>query len=236
MKLLDRGGSNTKLSKTNDGSEYLVAGLSLFPDDILCAYKNRANCGKTCLVYTGMARVFPKVNEARQRKTAWFHEDREAFLNQLRKELRLHEKNCIKKGIKPACRLNVFSDIAWEKLGIPQEFPNIYFYDYTKNAYRLGNTPDNYKLIFSYSKSADYQKFVARAWDTDVPIAVVFKDRMPDTFIGRPVVDGDKSDLDNVRAGRVIIGLIEKKSGNEDADFMVSPNDVVDINVLSLVA
>jgi hypothetical protein len=59
---------------------------------------------------------------------------------------------------------------------------------------------------------------------------------MPDTFIGRPVVDGDKSDLDNVRAGRVIIGLIEKKSGNEDADFMVSPNDVVDINVLSLVA
>ena len=65
---------------------------------------------------------------------------------------------------------------------------------------------------------------MARAWETDSPIAVVFKNRVPDTFMGREVVDGDKSDLDNVVAGRVIIGLVEKVSGNESPVFMVDPD------------
>jgi hypothetical protein len=224
MKLLDRSGANTKLAKTNDGSEYLVAGLSLMPDDIVCAYRKRADCGETCLVFTGMARVFPKINQSRQRKTDWYHSDQGAFLEQLRKELRLHQKNCEKKGIKPAVRLNVLSDIAWEKHGIPQEFPDIFFYDYTKNAFRLGRTPDNYHLIFSYSGAEEYQKFVTKAWETDSPVAVVFKNRVPASFMGRVVVDGDKSDLDNVVAGRVIIGLVEKLSGSESPVFMVDPD------------
>ena len=224
IKLLDRSGANTKLAKTNDGADYLVAGLSLYPDDILCAYRKRAKCDKTCLVFSGMARVFPKINESRKRKTQWYHDDREAFLTQLRKELTLHQKNCIKKGIKPAVRLNVLSDIAWEKHGIPQEFPDIFFYDYTKNAFRLGKTPDNYKLMFSYSGAKEYLPFMAKAIRTDVPIAVVFKNRLPDTFLGRKVIDGDKSDLDNVLAGQVIIGLTEKVTGNEAPDFMVDPD------------
>tara|TARA_E500000081_G_scaffold154806_1_gene192977 strand:- start:1259 stop:1951 length:693 start_codon:yes stop_codon:yes gene_type:complete len=224
MKLLDRSGANTKLAKTNSGAEYLVAGLSMFPDDILCAYRKRAECGETCLVFSGMARVFPKINEARKRKTQWYHDDREAFLTQLRKEIRLHEKNCIKKGVKPAVRLNVLSDVAWEKHGIPQEFPNVFFYDYTKNVHRLGKTPDNYKLIFSYSGAKDYLPFVAKAVTTDVPVAVVFKNRLPSTFMGREVIDGDKSDLDNVVAGRVIIGLVEKATGSEAPNFMVDPD------------
>lgn len=231
MKLLDRSGANTKLAKTNDGSEYLVAGLSMYPDDVLCAFRKRAECDKTCIVFSGMARVFPKVNESRQRKSAWFHEDRPAFLTQLRKELRLHEKNCIKKGVKPAVRLNVFTDVQWEKLGIPQEFPDIFFYDYTKVASRLHKLPPNYKLMFSYSGAKAFRPFLLKAWTQDIPISVVFKNKLPRFFMGREVIDGDKSDLDNVAAGQVIVGLIEKVTGNEASpSFVVDPDLITSIN------
>ena len=58
-----------------------------------------------------------------------WHSDRAGFLKQLRKELRNFDKLCKKQGVKAAVRLNVLSDIPWEKHGIPQEFPDIFFYD-----------------------------------------------------------------------------------------------------------
>ena len=127
-------------------------------------------------------------------------------------------------------RLNVLSDIPWEKHGIPQEFPDLYFYDYTKNASRLGKTPKNYDLMFSYSKAPDYQKFVAKALPTEVPVSVVFKNGMPEFFMGRRVIDGDASDLVNVKAGPVVIGL--KFKGAKDKtndDFVVDASNLIAI-------
>ena len=45
------------------------------------------------------------------------------------------------------------------------------------------------------------------ALKTDVPISAVFFGDMPDTFLGRPVVNGDNSDIENLAHRRAIIGL-----------------------------
>ena len=230
MKLLDTSGGNTKLRKT-DGSttKYRVAGLSMMPDDILCPYRNVAACKDDCLVETGRGVMRP-VREGRQRKTDFWHLDQEAFKAQLRKELTNFDKLCKRQGIKGAVRLNVLSDIPWEHHGIPQEFPDLYFYDYTKNSSRLGKTPKNYDLMFSYSKAPDYQKFVVKALRTEVPVSVVFKNGMPEFFMGRRVIDGDASDLVNVKAGPVVIGL--KFKGAKDKandDFVVDASNLIAI-------
>ena len=93
---------------------------------------------------------------------------------------------------------------------MPELFPEIYFYDYTKRAARLGNTPDNYRLMFSYSGRTQYARQVELALSAGVPVAVVFRDEFPAEFLGRRVIDGDKSDLVNSKAGPVVIGLKAK--------------------------
>ena len=228
MKLLDTNGGNAKLNKTDNSSqEYRLAGLSLMPDDVLCPYRHVAGCARPCLESAGMG-VFSNVKAGRQRKTDWWHSDRSGFLDQLRKELTNFDKLCKRQGVKAAVRLNVLSDIPWEKHGIPQEFPDIFFYDYTKNSSRLGKTPDNYDLMFSYSGEAEYQKFVPKAVKSGAPMSVVFRGAMPDTFMGRRVINGDASDLVNVKAGSVIVGLVAKgKAKKDEGSFVIDSSNLI---------
>ena len=226
MKLLDTNGGNLKLKKTEKSfEEYRLAGLSMMPNYRLCPGSKAADCMTDCLKSSGLAGVYKTVNEARQRKTDYFESNQTEFLKQLVKELSNFEKLCSKQGKKGAVRLNVLSDVNWEKLGIPQQFPNLFFYDYTKRAARLNSVdmPSNYKLMFSYSGSPKYQSQVKLAEKTDAPIAVVFKcKKLPKTFMGREVVDGDESDLKNVLAGKVIIGLKAKgKARKSNSSFIV---------------
>jgi hypothetical protein len=109
---------------------------------------------------------------------------------------------------------------------VPQQFPDLFFYDYTKLAKRLDKTPENYELMFSYSAATKYRSQVKMALKTDAPISVVFRNGFPKTFLNRPVIDGDQSDLDNVRAGKVIVGLKVKGSAIKDHDnkFIVDSN------------
>jgi hypothetical protein len=234
MKLLDTSGNNTKVKKTNDfrskrvidflGDSIRLASLSLRPDDILCPSRHLAGCAEPCLVSAGMG-AFSNVESGRQAKTDFFHRDRDGFLDQLRKELANFEKLCAKTGVKPVVRLNTISDIQWEKFGIPQAFPNITFYDYTKLAKRLGNTPSNYRLMFSYSGKAEYQRQVLMALKSAAPISVVFNGPMPETFLGREVIDGDVSDLENLFSGKKIVGLKAKgKAKKSESDFIVNTN------------
>ncbi len=223
IKLLDTTGGNTKLGKTNKskGGIYRVAGLSLMPSDILCPSRHLAQCAKSCLESAGRGRM-RNVIDGRQRKADWFQNDPKSFLAQLRRELSNFVKTCDRQGVKPAARLNVLSDVPWEKHGIPQEFPELFMYDYTKLAHRLGRTPENYQLMFSYSGAAAYQNQVKIALKTDVPISAVFRGPMPAEFLGRPVIDGDASDLVNVMAGPVVVGLQAKgKAKTDEGAFVV---------------
>jgi len=209
LNLLDTGNGNTKIAKTNRGGLYRVASLSLMPDRILCPGSKAAGCFEGCLKGAGRGR-FDNVAAGRQWRSDLWHQDQGQFLERLINELGNFSKLCQKNGITPAARLNTISDIPFEKFGIPELFPEIYFYDYTKRAARLNKTPDNYRLMFSYSGRAQYQNQVQIALGAGVPIAAVFRDQLPGSFLGRPVIDGDKSDLINSKAGPVIIGLKAK--------------------------
>ena len=209
LNLLDTGNGNTKIAKTNRGGLYRVASLSLMPDRILCPGSKAAGCFEGCLKGAGRGR-FDNVAAGRQWRSDLWHQDQGQFLERLTRELSNFVKTCEKNGIRPAARLNTISDIPWENFGIPEQFPGLYMYDYTKRAARLNNTPDNYRLMFSYSGRAQYANQVQIALGAGVPIAAVFRDQFPAEFLGRPVIDGDKSDLINSKAGPVIIGLKAK--------------------------
>tara|TARA_R100001443_G_scaffold24713_2_gene37138 strand:+ start:838 stop:1527 length:690 start_codon:yes stop_codon:yes gene_type:complete len=220
MKLLDTAGGNTKIKKSmKDKPKKRIGSLSMYPDDILCPARNIAGCKEMCLVGAGRG-AMGNVVQGRMDKTMYYHNDTQGFLEQLRRELFNFNKLCKRTGVEPIARLNTLSDVPWERHGIPQEFPDIFFYDYTKAAYRLTRTPDNYKLMFSYSPKKKFQKQVEEALKTDVPMSAVFKDKpFPKTFLGREVIDGDRDDLLNVEAGPVIVGLKYKVvPGVEEAD------------------
>jgi hypothetical protein len=75
----------------------------------------------------------------------------------LKKELHNFIKLCGRQNVVPVTRLNVLSDIPWENyIDFADEFRALFSYDYTKPA-RLGKTPDNYRLMFSYSKAPGFR-------------------------------------------------------------------------------
>ncbi len=228
-KLLDTGGKsagNTKLRKTNNNTDdylytwlgsqmssyvtaYRAAGLSLAPSDWACPASKAADCQRDCLVHAGRGKM-GNVKTARERKRDWLKDDPDAFLSQLRDELHKFAKLCKSTNTLPVVRLNVISDIVWERREIPQEFPDIFFYDYTKLSGRLGKTPDNYSLMFSWSGAPAYQPSVKRAIKTDLPMTVVFDMEFPEFFLGRSVFNGDNNDLMNLTRNGDVIALKAK--------------------------
>tara|TARA_R110002072_G_C7876412_1_gene527645 strand:+ start:321 stop:1022 length:702 start_codon:yes stop_codon:yes gene_type:complete len=206
MQLLNINETNTKIRKSANGTIYRIASLSLYPDILTCPGSALADCMDACLKSAGRG-CMSNVIAARQSKTDLYHSDPERFFELLNDQLFAFERSCARQGKTPLARLNTISDIPFEKHGIPQAHPNIGLYDYTKLAARLGRTPDNYKLMFSYSAEPKYQNSVAKALKTNCPIAVVFRGGLPERFLDRPVIDGDKSDIVNFNAGAVVLGL-----------------------------
>lgn len=227
MKLLSRD-NNTKLIKTAKGSKIpvVLAGLSMMPTLALCPNSKKADCLELCLKDSGFSEVFDSVNIARQKKTDWFLSDRDAFLKQLRRELTNLVKYAKKHKKKAIVRLNVLSDIPFERYNIAQDFPSIKFYDYTKRSNRLNRMPENYGLMFSWSGASDYQSEVNNALKTDTPITVVFSKELPEYYLGRKVYNGDLSDLDNLDQKNMVIGLLLKGNKNKK-DFELNGSDFV---------
>jgi hypothetical protein len=227
MKLLSING-NSKLAKTNKAtSDYLFAGLSLYRDHYLCPASKAAGCHDACLVSAGRGR-FSNVIEARQRKTDLFRNDFETFKHYLMDDLEFISRKARRENKQPVVRLNVMSDIAWEQFGIPQAYPEIMYYDYTKRADRLGKTPPNYHLTFSYSGARLFRRSVEKALKTDTNLAVVFSGGLPARFLGRPVVDGDLHDIRIDDTKGLVIGLRAKgQAKTSDSDFVVRNPELI---------
>lgn len=231
-KLLDTAKvqGNTKARKTNDDDAIRMGTLTMLPDHRICGGAKAAGCMVTCLKGSGMARVYASINEARQARTDYWLNDQAGFLDQLRRELGNFERLCAKQKVQGVVRLNVMSDVQWERFDIPQSFPDLQFYDYTKLAKRFTQElPSNYRLMFSYSPRPTYKKQVQTFLESnsDAPMAVVFRTKdFPTTFMGRPVIDGDKSDWVNVNHRGVVVGLVEKKTGESDDGFVVDTNTI----------
>lgn len=175
----------------------------------LCPFST-AGCRAVCLYSAGRG-GFNVVQQARIRKSRAFQADPDAFIAVLVEDIKRLVKDAEAKGFVPAVRLNGTTDILWEKLGIIEQFPGVPFYDYTKYPAKLrGKLPANYHLTFSFS-----EKEIAGQWSDEwaelgVNTAVVFHGALPETFRGRPVINGDESDLRFTDAKGVIVGLKTK--------------------------
>jgi len=197
-----------------------------------CSMAKLAQCDKACLYSAGRG-AFSSVQQARINKTVWFFEERDSFMQQLVVDIKRLIKRSAKLGLKPLVRLNGTSDIRWERVnfvdanGVEQNnifdvFPDVQFYDYTKDVNRDG-LPSNYDLTFSYSGVEGFQPFVIKAVSKKMRMAVVFRKEkdIPMTFMGIPVVSGDKSDVRHLDDDGVIVGLYAKGKAKLDTTGFV---------------
>ena len=232
MQLIDTSLSNTKIRKTQ--KEYnpfdrplRMSSLSLYPNDEICPGSLLALCQEACLRSAGYGK-FKNVREGRQKKTDLWLTNPNLFLELFANQLKNFQKLCDKDNLQAVHRPNTISDIEWERYGIPQLFPRMFFYDYTKRPFRLTRVPENYRLMFSFSGVPGYKNQVKAALKTDAPISVVFNGPFPKEFLGRKVIDGDRSDLINLYAGKKIIGLKAKGDAKKDkTGFVIHTNKIM---------
>ena len=234
MKLLDTSKTlgNPKVRKSSVTNAVRMAALTMHPDNVICAGSKAAGCMDDCLKLSGLGGVYPSINQARQARTDYWHSDRSGFLDQLHRELENFSRLCAKQHVQGVVRLNVMSDINWEDHDVPQSFPELQFYDYTKKAHRFHGQrqPSNYQLMFSYSGAKHYRSQVQSFLKSysDAPIAVVFRHKdFPSTFMGRPVINGDDSDWVNVNNRGVVVGLVAKGPAKTNTNGFVVDNQVI---------
>jgi len=192
----------------------------------VCAMAVLAQCDEPCLNTAGRG-AMSNVQLARLRKTLFYVQYREEFLAVLKKEIARCVKKIIADGFVPLVRLNGTSDIRWENYGIPQMFPDVQFYDYTKLANR--KVPANYDLTFSYSGVPLFQPFVKKAVDAGMRVAVVFRNRSiveqmlveRIKFMDLEVVDGDETDIRHIDPVGSVVALYAKGKAKKDTSGFV---------------
>lgn len=234
MKLLSPQSSNTKTAKGTDLPVFSAI-LHLAPS-VISGYntcpKASEGCAAACLYSAGRGK-FSNVQHARIRKTKLFFEAKGVFFEQLHKDLKALVRKANKLGKQPAVRLNGTSDLNWSIGKLMSEYPEIQFYDYTKNlAYvrrlvrqQAKGVNTNYHLTFSRSESNEHECIEALA--LDVNVAVVFSGELPNKYLASPVISGETHDfrfLDGVQKGGLIIGLTAKGAARVDRSGFVVPS------------
>ena len=220
-------------AKTSKGEKigYLTGILYLAPYKTIplfntCAMAEIADCGNACL-YTAGRGKYNNVQKGRINKTNWFYADKNGFMLRLVKNIKSLVKKANKTGLIPLIRLNGTSDIKWENVGfeykgkqynnIMEVFPDVQFYDYTKIVNR-DNIPVNYDLTFSYSGKPVFKRYIEKAINKGMRLAVVFRDKkkIPAEYMGLPVINGDNSDVRHIDPQGVIIALYAKGQAKKD--------------------
>jgi hypothetical protein len=229
MKLL-----TTQNYKTTKGEKLgIMTGILYLAPAKISGYevcpRRSEGCTKSCLYSAGRG-AFNTVQRSRVAKTKMFFEQRDAFMDQLRKDIKSLVNKANKQNMVPAIRLNGTSDIEWTRLGIVEEFPDVQFYDYTKVLNRVTKErPSNYHITFSKNESNDVECLAAIK--SGVNVAVVFDTKkgeaLPETWNGAPVYDGDDTDVRFLDPkGGYVVGLRAKgKARKDQTGFVVKINN-----------
>ena len=215
--------ANPKIQKgTKMG--YLSFILHLAPADLsgrdTCP-KRTAGCTAACLNTAGRGGMFKRgentnmIQKARIRKTEYFFNDREAFMQDLVTDIMKAVNYARKKGLIPVFRLNGTSDLSWEKYPTPYgaeniftQFPTLQFYDYTKVLGRKVKHLPNYHLTFSKADGNDSD--VAEALLQGMSVVAVY-DKIPEG-----VPSADETDLRFLDPKGIMLGLKAKGRAKKD--------------------
>ena len=189
----------------------------------LCPLAEKAKCKTPCLNQAGRGGMSAgnatfvtdsgveladnAIQRARLRRTRLFLDDQAAFMTLLVHEIEKALVLADRKGKTLVMRPNGTSDIRWENIpctrngvdypNIFAAFPNVQFYDYTKIPNRRVAHIPNYSLTFSYSHVSEFAPIVVKAlkhYGASVNFAAVFHGKVPESFLGRTVINGDETD------------------------------------------
>jgi len=227
-------GTNAKTIKGNKYG-FMTGVLYLAPSKLsgyqVCPLAAMAQCEAACL-YTAGRGAFNSIQQARINKTKRFFEGREAFMADIVWSIKALVRKAARANLTPLVRLNGTSDIRWEVIpvtidgqeysNIMAAFPDIQFYDYTKDANRK-DLPANYDLTFSFSGVTAYAAQVSKAIAKGLRVAVVFRKQsdIPTSFMGMECVDGDDSDIRHLDASGVVVALYAKGKAKKDTTGFV---------------
>lgn len=224
--------TNSKIEK-GISKGYLTFGIHFAPSKLsgfdVCSSASEG-CIVSCLNTSGMG-AFSNVQKARIEKTKRFFSDIKGELETLRKEIASAIKKAMRKNLIPVFRLNLTSDIRWEKLRLNngntlfEEFPSVQFYDYTKHADRMNLNIPNYALTFSRSEDRLNQMRAFAILAQGGNAAFVFSTKkgsdLPSEYRGFRVLDGDSDDLRFLDTKGCIIGLRAKGIAKYDESGFV---------------
>lgn len=177
-------------------------------------------CSACCLDDSGRARVFPKIKEARVKRTLYYFNDRDKFERQLEAEILLESIRAETEGLKFAVRVNGTSDIPRLAIKMARAHPSLIFYDYTKSiaTLRRKDLPPNYHLTFSRSEKNEKQCLEAIALGYNVSVLFRNMKNLPKTFFGLPVISGETHDLRFLDPKGVIVALSPKGAAKRDRE------------------
>lgn len=250
---------NPKLEKGETHGFHTV-GLHLAPSTdsgFQVCPMSTAGCAAGCLNTAGRgglgntAENPNTVQRARRRRTRRYFSDREAFMTALMIGMAREIKRAQKADLTPVFRLNLTSDIQWERQPVSVDtemaeylsrqyqidiepglytsimtvFADYMFYDYTKHDPDVRQECHNYRLTFSraetYRNHRDMKKALAAGWN----VAVVFSTRkgepLPSEYMGHTVIDGDETDLRFLDPQGVVVGLRAKGKAKHDTSGFV---------------
>ena len=168
----------------------------------VCPHSTKG-CRATCLGYAGRLASPPSERAmfARYLMLCMFPNQ---FWELVHEEIGKHRKRVHKRGKKLVVRINGTSDLQVEHeprergFDLFGDYPDVWFQDYTKRPLiRSGwrTTVPNYYLVRSITERDRQDVFDDLPGDVVVPVDLPKDAPLPDTYLGRPVIDGDKHDL-----------------------------------------
>lgn len=210
----------------------------------LCRFST-PECRKGCLNTSGRAGMDivsgrNQIMPARIKKARLLVEHRDFFMAWMIAEINSAIKKAERDGYGFSVRLNATSDVNWietkykGKWNIFEIFPDVKFYDYTKDHTRFDNVPKNYFLTYSYT--GRNWKHCENLLHRGFNVAMVFKVRnekhIPNNFRGYEVINGDITDYRIADKQGIIVGLKWKSIADKQAEkevlnscFVVDPKD-----------
>jgi len=154
------------------------------------------------------------ISDCRQKKTRLFYENPAFFMQWLIAELQMYRAKALRDGYGFSVRLNCTSDIDWHNVrtngvNLFEMFPDVLFYDYTKNPNKFFNKASNYHLTFSHTGHNWHAcEAILKAGGN---VAVVFDTKknqeLPAMYRSYKVVNGDLTDYRPDDPQGVIVGL-----------------------------
>lgn len=205
-------------------------------------------CRMGCLATSGRAaiEIFSGTNiirNARIKKTRLFYEQRNFFMAWMIAEIKSKQARAKRMGFYFSVRLNATSDIDWQNIlyngkTIFEIFPEVNFYDYTKNHNKFINLAPNYHLTLSYTGRNwnMCEALLKKGYNVAMIFNVKHESDLPKTYKGYTVINGDLTDYRISDAKGIIVGLKWKRIADRVAEqqvlnscFVIQPSEIVEV-------